>query len=84
MPTTYRQLWKKYFRAIAIIWMSLAGVGFLLALVFMSDSSPDLDEYLTSVATVALVLFVCPLLVIAAITALLAALHQLLRRLFNR
>ena len=84
MPSTYRQLWKQYFRVIATIWMSLAGVGFLLALGFMSDSSPELGEYTKSVAQVALVLFVFPLLVIAAITALLAFLHRTLRRFINR
>ena len=67
--------WGFYAVGIYFIWCQLAGVGFVLALAFLSDSGPELADYLRAVGHVALVLFVAPLPFVITLAAILAALH---------
>ena len=69
--------WLLYFAVCAFGWCSLAGVGFILALVFISDSSPGAAAYAKGVTQVTLVLFVYPLVAFAFISGALAAIHLL-------
>ena len=69
------RLWWLYAVGIYFIWCQLAGLGFVLALAFLSDSGPELADYLRAVGHVALVLFVAPLPFVMVLAAILAALH---------
>jgi 4-amino-4-deoxy-L-arabinose transferase-like glycosyltransferase len=69
--------WLLYFAVCAVGWCSLAGGGFILALAFMSDSSPSAVAYAKAVTKVMVVLFVYPLVAFAFIAGAFAAIHLL-------
>lgn len=76
--------WFFYFATCALAWCSLAGVGFILMLAFMSDASPTMATYAKSVWEATLVLFVYPLLGFMVVAAVLAGVHVLIRELVVR
>ena len=79
MLQRFARLFLIHFAIVAAGWLSLAGVGFVLALAFLADSSPSWREYLRNLLTVTAVLLY-PLLFFAGVTGVTASIHLFFTR----
>jgi len=80
LDSPFLKWWLIYFGALAYGWCALAGVGFILLLAFAGDSGRIDAQYFEIVLYVVKVLFVWPLIGIAALSAMLAFIHQMVLR----